>query len=125
MSIPRFITIILLLMIILTGMGYLIAQRYGYEPLAAVAAISLSGMLAMLAYTLSYKGLEKKETTTFVAYLLSGMLAKMLVGILTVVFIALEYKEVVSEYVVSFFLSYFVFTSFEVYGLMRKLRAKI
>lgn len=125
MSIPRFITIILLLIIVLTGVGYLIAQRYGYEPLAVVVAISLSGLLTMVAYTLSYKGLDKKETTTFVAYLLTGMFAKMLVGILTVILIALEYKEIVSEYVVSFFLAYFIFTAFEVYGLMRKLRAKI
>ena len=125
MSIPRFITIILLLIIVLTGVGYLIAQRYGYEPLAVVVAISLSGLLTMVAYTLSYKGLDKKEPTTFVAYLLTGMFAKMLVGILTVILIALEYKEIVSEYVVSFFLAYFIFTAFEVYGLMRKLRAKI
>ena len=47
---------------------------------------------------------------------------KLLIGLVAVAIVVLMDRSMVSEFVVSFFLSYFVFTSFEVYSLMRSLR---
>lgn len=84
-------------------------------------AILLAYIPTMIAYSLSYTGLEK-DTTKFVGFLLTGMLAKMLVGIIAIVVFAVSFKMYRNEFVVTYMVSYFIFTGFEVYGLIRKLR---
>ncbi|MCI4670827.1 MAG: hypothetical protein MRZ79_22015 [Bacteroidia bacterium] len=89
---------------------------------AVVIATLVAFLPTIVAYSITYSGLEK-ETTAFIGRLLGGMLVKMLIGVLSIVLVALQFREIRDEYVVSYMISYFVFTGFEVYGLMRKLRA--
>jgi hypothetical protein len=98
-----------------------------YVPLSASypaisIAIFISFVTTLLAYTLTFMGLEKR-TGQFATLLISGIGAKMLVGLAAALTVALLFRPVVLEFVIAYFISYFMFTAFEVYGLMRKLRA--
>ena len=84
-------------------------------------AILISYLSGLAAYALAYTGLEKK-TTGFLAFLMSGMFLRMLVGLVAIIIVSLKFRPVLIEFVVSFFVTYFIFTAFEVYSLMRKLR---
>lgn len=92
-----------------------------YSFVAVLIALITSLLTTWVAYSVTYSGLEK-NTNQFVALLLTGMLAKMLVGIIAILVVALRFEPVMPEYVVAYFIGYFLFTGFEVYGLIRKLR---
>lgn len=94
-----------------------------YEQVSMIAAILVALFPTFVAYSLTYMGLDK-DTTRFVGYLAVGMFGKMLIGILSIVLVAVQFKEVRDEYVVTYIIAYFTFTSFEVYGLIRRLRPK-
>ena len=85
-------------------------------------AIGVSFFTGLMAYMLVYFGLEA-GTRVFMARLVLGMVIKMLIGVIIVLVVVIEFKPVVKEYVGAYFIAYFAFTAFEVYGLMRKLRA--
>lgn len=85
-------------------------------------AILVGFLTAVFAYIINFNGLEGGNRKFF-ASVVVAMSTKMLVGIIIVVIVAVSYKHMVKEYVISYFFSYFIFTAFEVYGLMRKLRA--
>ncbi len=103
--------------------GFVTWLDTSYHLGAIGAAIVVALIPTWLAYALTYMGLDK-DTTRFVGFLASGMLGKMLIGVLAIVLVAVQFKEVRDEYVVTYIISYFVFTAFEVYGLIRKLRPK-
>lgn len=111
-------------MLLLVGIGYLVWSSSSLEMnfSAIFLAIFLSFLAAVIAYALTYLGLEK-GTGQFATLLILGMFAKMMVGIAATLVVALAFKPLIREFVFAYFISYFVFTSFEVYGLMRKLRA--
>lgn len=89
--------------------------------LAVIIAVLVSYGTTIVAYMATFSGLNKK-TNTFISYMFTGMIAKMFTGLITIVVVALRFPEVRNEYVVAFMLAYMVFTSFEVYGLIRNLR---
>ncbi|MEO1450068.1 MAG: hypothetical protein AAFV07_11105 [Bacteroidota bacterium] len=123
MKIPVFIRLVSLIAVVLLLLAWVLvtfAWTQFFFPVIMIA-ILLAYIPTMIAYTLTYTGLEK-DTTKFVGFLLTGMLAKMLVGIIAIVVIAVSYKMYRNEFVVTYMVSYFVFTGFEVYGLIRKLR---
>jgi hypothetical protein len=84
-------------------------------------AIALASISSILAFTIVSGGLAKR-IEMFTTYIIGSMLAKMMVGILSITIIALKFKDFSTEYVLSYFFCYFIFTGFEVYALMRKLR---
>lgn len=112
-----------LLMLLLMSLSFAIwkfgALTASYPAISS--AIFISFVSTLLAYTLTYMGLEK-ATGQFATLLLSGIVVKMLVGLIAPLVVALVFKPVVVEFVIAYFISYFIFTAFEVYGLMRKLR---
>jgi len=92
-----------------------------YNMYSAIGGVVVMFVMTLVAYVLSYQGITR-NSRQFTMLFLSGMGIKMGIGIISVLIIGLIAKEILSEYVVSFFLSYFVLTTFEVYGLIRKLR---
>ncbi len=86
-----------------------------------IGAMSLSAASALVAYVIAYNGLEKK-IGQFTTYITGSMLLKMMIGIMGVTLVALKFKEFATPFVLSYFSCYFIFTSLEVYWLMRKLR---
>ena len=125
MKIPQFLTLITFVALGLMAAGYLVVTGLGwpYSANAVLIAILVALLPTLAAYTLTYLGLDK-DTTHFVGYLAVGMLGKMLIGILSILLVAVQFEAVRDEYVVTYIIAYFVFTSFEVYGLIRKLRPK-
>ncbi len=121
MKISNFIYTVIGIAALLMAAGTFLSSRYHFP--ALVIAILLSLGSTILAYILSYNGLDQKRTQGFITYLMAGMFSKMMIGIISVLIVALEFQFMLKEYVFSFFISYFIFTGFEVYGLMRKLRA--
>ena len=124
MSIPRFIILTALATALLIALAFWMTQGWipQYSPYAMSTAILVSFFTGLIAYILLYINLDK-ASRLFVTSLAVGTVSKMFIGIVVVLFVAIQYKPVIKEYVVAYFLSYFILTAFEVYGLMTKLRA--
>lgn len=108
---------------LLAAAGYYPIQLYlkpGTLPFAYLA-LFISAASSVMAYAIVSGGL-KKNIGMFTSYIIGSMLAKMMVGILTITIIALNFKDFSTAFVLIYFLCYFIFTGFEVYSLMRKLR---
>ena len=88
-TIPRFLLIITGLAIALLGLGYLMLELLAPERsyLAAAVPIIVGYLTTMVAYSVTYSSLNKK-TNTFVAALLTGMVAKMFAGLITIVIVS-------------------------------------
>jgi hypothetical protein len=84
-------------------------------------AILLSSVSGIVAYLIVYNGLQK-SIRMFTSYIMGSMMAKMMIGLMSITLIALKFKGFATTYVLSYFFCYFIFTSFEVYALMRNLR---
>jgi hypothetical protein len=84
-------------------------------------AIVLSAVSSIVAYTIVSSGIQQR-IPLFTTYIIGSMLAKMMLGILSITVVALKFKTHSTTYVLSYFSCYFIFTGFEVYALMRKLR---
>ena len=78
-------------------------------------------LLTSVAYAIVAKGLEKRPMQ-FTGYVMGGMMVKMMVGIAVILAVGLRFKEHLLSYALTFVITYFAFTGFEVYGLIRKLR---
>jgi hypothetical protein len=125
MKIPQFIFWTIVTALGLGASASLVIAGFGwpYSKIAVLLAVLVALLPTLLAYTLTWLGLDK-NTTHFLGFLAAGMLGKMLVGILSILLVAVQFEAVRDEYVVTYIIAYFVFTSFEVYGLIRKLRPK-
>lgn len=122
MPIPRFIAIIsTVLIVMLLGAWLLLMGIDTYSFGAIIVASLVSFFPTLLAYSITYRTLEK-STKQFMQMLMTGMLAKMFVGVICIVIVAVRFPEIRNEYVVAYMITYFMLTGFEVYGLMRKLR---
>jgi fructose-specific phosphotransferase system IIC component len=123
-TIPRFILFSSFLAAILLLLGWLTANYWITDASfgAIAGAILLTFLTGLMAYVITYIGLDK-NIKQFSAMLIMGMFSKLVIGILAVVLVVIEFKSVLKPYVVTYILTYFVFTAFEVYSLMRKLRA--
>ncbi len=123
MSIAKYIMVTIGILCLLIGAAWLLRDVLlpGGSLPWVIGAMSLSAVSGMAAYTIVYNGLETK-ITMFTAYITGSMLLKMMVGIMGVTLVALKFKEYATPFVLSYFFCYFIFTSLEVYWLMRKLR---
>ena len=108
--------------LIVLGYFFLTVLSLSVPFLVVLAAILTAYFPTLLAYSLTYMGLDK-DTSKFVGFLGAGMLGKMLIGVLAIILVATQFEDLRDPFVVTFIISYFVFTAFEVYGLISKLRA--
>lgn len=123
MEVKKFVLVLTIALVVLLAVSYGMLELLNPEKsfLAVAIAVFVSYGTTLVAYVATFSGLDKK-TNTFISYMLTGMVAKMFAGLITIVVVALRFPEVRNEYVAAFMLAYMVFTSFEVYGLIRKLR---
>ncbi len=123
MEVKKFVLVLTIALVVLLAVSYGMLELLNPEKsfLAVAIAVLVSYGTTLVAYVATFSGLDKK-TNTFISYMLTGMVAKMFAGLITIVVVALRFPEVRNEYVAAFMLAYMVFTSFEVYGLIRKLR---
>ena len=124
MSIPHFFRIATLVSCILIIAAIIIA-RLGwveYHAMAVVSGVLVVFVMTLAVYRFAFKSLEE-NIRRFNTAVMGGMMLKMLGGIVSVVVCGVFFKAHLIPYVVGFFTGYFILTGFEVYGLMRKLRA--
>lgn len=88
-----------------------------------VGAIALAGVSGIIGYLIAYKGITT-QVRLFTAYVMGSMFLKMMIGIMGVTVVGLMYKDFAKPFVLVYFFCYFIFTSFEVVTLLRKLRAE-
>lgn len=123
MSILKYSIVSIIIMVVIMGAAWIFRDTLlppgslGF----VIGAIALSSVSGMVAYAIVYSGIEKR-ISLFTAYVSGSMLLKMMIGIMAVFLIALKFKDFATPFVLAYFFCYFVFTSLEVYWLMRKLR---
>jgi hypothetical protein len=125
MHTAKYILLSLVIGLVMVGLGVAITTFVypEYNALAISVAVLVSMTSGILAYLMVRSRLNA-DGKTFMGAIMVGMLIKMLIGLTSVLIVALSFRPVVREYVAVFFLSYFVFTAFEVYALMRNLRSE-
>ena len=85
--------------------------------------ILLAGLSTMVSYLILLRGL-KVRIQRFTGSVMGSMMVKMFLGIISITIVALQFREVSTHYVLTYFLCYFIFTAFEVVTLMTNLRAE-
>ncbi len=87
----------------------------------AIFGVFLAAFSTIASYALVSRGL-KARVQAFVQFVMGGMMIKMFLGIISILIVAWKFKEIVTEYVLTYFLCYFIFLAFEVVTLMTNLR---
>lgn len=123
MTPKQFIPLQILLMAVAVGAAWFpIQSSYGQTGAILVSvAIGLSGISGIIAFLITYSGIKTK-IRSFMNYLMGGMLAKLFIGIITVSVVAIKAGPFSMLFVLAYFFAYILFTSFEVFALMRNLR---
>ena len=104
------------------GAWFLINSEYGQTAAILVSVgIGLSGLSGIIAFLITFSGIQKR-IRSFMNYVMGGMLAKLFIGIITVSIVAIKAGDYAMLFVLSYFFAYILFTSFEVFALMRNLR---
>ncbi len=86
-----------------------------------ILGVFLAAFSTIVSYSLVSKGL-KARVQAFVQFVMGGMMIKMFLGIISILIVAWKFKDIVTEYVLTYFLCYFIFLTFEVVMLMTNLR---
>lgn len=123
MPFPRFLIFQILLMAVFMLTAWLVVQpMYGNSAgILCLVAVGITAIAGIIAYAITRGGVRKR-IAAFTQYLMGGMLAKLFIGIITVSIVAIKIRDLALPFVLTYFLSYILFTSFEVYALMRNLR---
>ena len=123
MKIPKFLLIqFLILAVILGGEYFPIRANFSEKQHFFIALASIiCAVVGALAYVISYQGLEK-PAGAFMRFIMAGMVLRLFLSIIFLTLIAVTIKEVAFHFVLAYFLSFLIFTPFEVFGLMSKLR---
>lgn len=124
MHTAKYILFSLIIGLVIVGLVILYAYLDpSYSAIAMCSAVVVSMLSGILAYVV-VKSRIHADGKKFMGAIMFGMLIKMALGLSSVLIVALSFREIVKEYVAIFFISYFIFTAFEVYALMRNLRAE-
>ncbi|MFK7969412.1 MAG: hypothetical protein AB8F95_03545 [Bacteroidia bacterium] len=125
MHTAKYILLSLVIGLLLIGLGVVLTTYVwtDYDTVAISAAVLVSLVAGILAYVMVRSRLHA-DGKQFMGAIMVGMLIKMAIGLSSVLVVALSFRPVVKEYVTVFFIAYFIFTAFEVYALMRNLRAE-
>ena len=111
--------------ILFSGIVYLISpaviSEFGLP--FCIGGVFLAAVSTIASFAIVSRGL-KSRIQSFVQYVMGGMMIKMFLGIISILVIAWKFKEIVTEYVLTYFLCYFIFLAFEVVTLMINLRAE-
>lgn len=103
--------------IILLPLFYLWANQIGIW--VASIAILTSGTIALVSTWIIYQGIKNTQHYQFMNKIISSMLVKFALSILATVICIWQYKPYKIQFVVAFFITYLIFTAFEVKHLMK------
>jgi len=81
-------------------------------------------LLTVAVYSLSYFGL-KKGNQLFMTTAMGSVMVKLFASIIFIIILLANGVENKANFVIAFFVYYFLFTAFEIYSLLYNLRAQI
>lgn len=84
-------------------------------------AAGITSMTSLFAYLVVYTSLDKNPKM-FMSYLFGGIFIKMMTGLTAILVVTWKSKEMAIPFAVTFLVSYLVFTSLEVFFLLKKSR---
>jgi len=90
------------------------------HPIIAGGAF-FSAALSLICYLLNYAGLMGSNQL-FLQRIMGTMMAKLLLSLAFVLYVVYIHKVNIQSFIVVYFISYFLFTGFEVYALLNNLR---
>lgn len=124
MSLKRYLLFQFLITVVLAGGAYFPLKSgfgdSGKLPFVYIA-LGLSSLASVLSFVITYNGLSR-SVRMFTSYIMGAMMGKLFFGLISITVVAIQFPDFSAVYVVSYFAAYIIFTSFEVYALMRKLR---
>jgi hypothetical protein len=85
----------------------------------ASIAVLTSGSIAMLSTWIIYQGIQNAQHYQFMNKIISSMLIKFVLSITATLICIWQYKPLKVQFVVAFFVTYLIFTVFEVKQLMK------
>ncbi|MCS7028937.1 MAG: hypothetical protein NZ519_09240 [Bacteroidia bacterium] len=109
--------LILLTTVILLPIFYAWANQTGIW--IASIAILTSGSIALLSAWIIYQGIQNTQHYVFMNKIISSMLVKFALSILATLICVWQFKPFKVQFVVAFFVTYLVFTIYEVKNLMK------
>jgi hypothetical protein len=109
--------LILITTLVLLPIFYLWADQMGIW--VASIAVLTSGSIAMLSTWIIYQGIQNTQHYQFMNKIISSMLVKFALSIIATLICVWQYKPFKIQFVVAFFLTYLIFTVFEVRQLMK------
>lgn len=121
----RFILTVPLLALPLSGGCWAYVNQV--DPTRSLTAMIAAVMVSLVATDFSYFAMHmglSKGGARFMQYVSIGMGGKMMVVLFSVLIVLLFWPAVKYEFVGAFAVSYFVFTAYEVYGLMKANNAR-
>lgn len=101
--------------------AYLVSRSGTYAFAALAGGVLVAWLPANLAYWAVYARLSDR-IPRLMGSIMGSMFGKMLLGIAAIVAVAMLARPQLAAFAVSFLIAYFIFTAFEVYGLMTNLR---
>jgi hypothetical protein len=123
MNFARFILIfILLVILVLSAVTWAAQSTDAAYTRTAVAGAGLAALLTLGAYGLANRSL-RAAPGKFVSGVMGALGLKMAVALVVMIAVAVLAKAHLKPFALSFFAGYVPFTAFEVWALMRNLRA--
>lgn len=119
MPIKKFLLFQTLIVVLIGGgLFYPLYQGLGPEPTMFIyIAMGLSFLAGTLAYIITYNGIQK-NVRFFTTYLIGGMLIKLFAGIISITLVGLTARPFAVPFALAYFISYLIFTSWEVYAIL-------
>lgn len=103
--------------IVLLPIFYFWANEMGIW-IASIAVLT-SGSIAILSTWIIYQGIQNNNHYQFMNKIISSMLIKFALSIIATLICIWQYKPLKVQFVVAFFVTYLIFTIFEVKHLMK------
>ena len=108
------------LTVLVAGLSLLFTSTFIQEAqIYSIAALVLGSLLSLVAYIIVANGLDRNPRG-FMTYVMGGMTLKMMVGLACMLAIIFIKREMAMIFIVSFFVAYLIFTSLEIFALLRK-----
>lgn len=109
--------LILITTLVLLPIFYLWADQMGIW--VSSIAVLTSGSIAILSTWIIYQGIQNTQHYQFMNKIISSMLIKFALSIIATLICIWQYKPFKVQFVVAFFVTYLIFTVFEVKHLMK------
>lgn len=109
--------LVIIVSLVMFGILYLWAQNFGIL-IAAISVLS-SASIAFISSLFLYQAIQSESNYAFLSKITTSMLLKFVLSIAATLICVWLYKPFKVHFAVSFFITYFIFTGYEVWYMMK------